>query len=81
MPNPMRGQASAVYLFVVTFFGLGVGPTAVALVTDYVFADDNALRYSLLIISSIATGLAIVLLFASLKPYQRSVEQLRADFS
>ncbi|HVL01413.1 MAG TPA: MFS transporter, partial [Dongiaceae bacterium] len=26
MPNPMRGQASALYLFVVTLIGLGVGP-------------------------------------------------------
>ena len=44
MPNSMRGQASAIYLFVITLIGLGVGPTAVALVTDFVFADDAALR-------------------------------------
>src|SRR5690606_32849329 len=54
MPNSMRGQASAIYLFVVTLFGLGVGPTAVALVTDFVFHDDMALRYSLLIVTSLA---------------------------
>src|SRR5690606_28292813 len=36
MPNSMRGQASAIYLFVITLIGLGIGPTAVALVTDYV---------------------------------------------
>lgn len=76
MPNPMRGQASAMYLFVVTLIGLGIGPTAVALLTDYVFQDDMALRYSLLIISVGATSLAIVLLLASLKPYRESVARV-----
>ncbi|MBN0430713.1 MFS transporter, partial [Pseudomonas aeruginosa] len=62
MPNSMRGQASAIYLFVVTLFGLGVGPTAVALVTDFVFADDMALRYSLLLVTLAAVLGAVVLL-------------------
>ena len=42
MPNPMRGQASALYLFVITLIGLGIGPTAVALITDFVFQDEVA---------------------------------------
>src|SRR5690606_20899011 len=37
MPTAMRGEASAVYLFVITLIGLGIGPTAVAMVTHYVF--------------------------------------------
>ncbi|WP_079200857.1 MFS transporter [Pseudomonas sp. CC6-YY-74] len=73
MPNSMRGQASAIYLFVITLIGLGIGPTAVALVTDYVFADDMALRYSLLIVSSMAVCSSVVLLSMSLKPYRDSV--------
>ena len=76
MPNPMRGQASAMYLFVITLIGLGVGPTAVALLTDFVFQDDQALRYSLLIISLLATSLAVLLLLASLRPYRESVERV-----
>ena len=77
MPNPMRGQASAMYLFVVTIIGLGVGPTAVAILTDYVFQDDQALRYSLLIISVLATVSALILLSASLKPYRESVQRVQ----
>ncbi|HLD67660.1 MAG TPA: MFS transporter [Pseudomonas sp.] len=77
MPNSMRGQASAIYLFVITLIGLGIGPTAVALVTDYVFADDQALRYSLLIVTSIAVFSSIVLLSMSLKPYRDSVVRLQ----
>ncbi|MFZ3203481.1 MAG: MFS transporter [Pseudomonas sp.] len=77
MPNSMRGQASAIYLFVITLIGLGIGPTAVALVTDYVFGDDQALRYSLLIVTSIAVFSSIVLLSMSLKPYRDSVVRLQ----
>lgn len=76
MPNSMRGQASAIYLFVITLFGLGVGPTAVALVTDFVFADDAALRYSLLIVTTLAVLMSITLLAKSLKPYRESVVRL-----
>ncbi|WP_339515017.1 spinster family MFS transporter [Pseudomonas sp. RL_15y_Pfl2_60] len=76
MPNSMRGQASAIYLFVITLLGLGIGPTAVALVTDYVFADDNALRYSLLIVTILAVSTSIILLSKGLKPYRDSIEQL-----
>lgn len=76
MPNSMRGQASAIYLFVITLIGLGVGPTAVALVTDFVFADDAALRYSLLIVTTLAVLISIILLAKSLKPYRESVTRL-----
>lgn len=76
MPSSMRGQASAIYLFVITLFGLGVGPTAVALVTDFVFADDAALRYSLLIVTTLAVLMSITLLAQSLKPYRESVVRL-----
>ncbi|MCY1560152.1 hypothetical protein D9M68_972570 [compost metagenome] len=78
MPNAMRGQASAIYLFVITLIGLGFGPTAVALVTDYVFADDKALRYSLLIVTTIAVASSVVLLWAGLKPYRESLQRLQS---
>ncbi|MCJ1885821.1 MFS transporter [Pseudomonas sp. LA21] len=78
MPNSMRGQASAIYLFVVTLLGLGVGPTAIALVTDYVFADDMALRYSLLIVSLVALSAGAFLLARGLKPYRASLEHLKS---
>ena len=77
MPNSMRGQASAVYLFVITMVGLGIGPTAVALGTDFVFGDDNALRYSLLIVTTLAVLMSIILLAKSLKPYRESVTRLQ----
>ena len=77
MPNPMRGQASAIYLFVVNLIGLGLGPTAVAMTTDYVFGYDNAVRYSLFIVSLLAHVVAAILLWAGLKPYRNSIDRLQ----
>jgi MFS family permease len=77
MPNDMRGQASAVYLFVVNLIGLGVGPTAMALATDYVFKSDAAVGYSLLLVGSVAQAGALLLLWAGLAPYRRTLANLR----
>ncbi len=76
MPNRMRGQASAVYLFVINLIGLGLGPTAVALCTDYLFADDSALRYSLLIVATLAHLMAAVLLWLGLAQFRASLTRL-----
>ena len=78
VPNQMRGQTAAVYLFIVNLIGLGFGPTAVALVTDYVFADDLALRWSMLIVGTLANLAAITFLAAGLKPYRETLRRLRA---
>jgi MFS family permease len=77
VPPRMRGQTTAIYLFVVNLVGLGIGPTAVALVTDYVFRDDAALRWSLLAVCSAACLLAAALLAAGLRPYRESLARLR----
>ncbi|MEO8384425.1 MAG: MFS transporter [Betaproteobacteria bacterium] len=77
VPNQMRGQTAAVYLFIVNLIGLGVGPTAVALVTDYVFANDLALKWSMLIVGTVANLAAIALLSAGLKPYRETVARMR----
>ena len=77
MPNEMRGQASAIYLFVINLIGLGIGPTAVAMTTDYVFHDDNAVNYSILIVCTIAHVVATLLLWAGLKPYRQSLDRLQ----
>jgi MFS family permease len=79
VPNPMRGQTTAVYLFLVNLIGLGVGPTAVAMVTDYVFADDLAVRWSILIVGSLASLAAIAFLAAWLKPYRETLLRARAE--
>jgi MFS family permease len=78
VPNRMRGQASAIYLFVVNLIGLGVGPTAVAMITDYVFHDDLAVRWSILIVALIGCGSAMLLLAAGLRPYRETLKRLQS---
>lgn len=60
VPARMRGQAVTLVLLVTTLLGWAVGPTAVALVTDYVFHDDNALKYSL-VLTTVPTAVLALL--------------------
>jgi MFS family permease len=43
-PPRLRGQASALYLLAISVLGVGLGPTAVALVTERMLGDPAALR-------------------------------------
>jgi MFS family permease len=74
-PNQMRGQFSAIYLFVINMLGLTLGPTAVALVTDFVFHDESALHYSIALVSFVAGCIALIFLYINLAYYRLSVEE------
>ena len=78
MPADMRGQASAIYLFVINLIGLGLGPTAVAACTQYLFRRDDALHYSLALVTAAACALGGMLLYGALKPFLASLERQRA---
>ena len=78
VPNEMRAQVSAMYLFVVNMIGIGAGPTVIALLTDHVFHDDSMLRYSLLVGNTSAYLISAVLWWLGLKPYRRTVDQAEA---
>lgn len=60
-PNRLRAQAAAIYLFILNILGLGTGPTIVALLTDYVFGDPAALRYSIAIVGVCACSVGLLL--------------------
>lgn len=80
-PPRLRGQTSAIYLFVVSLVGLSGGPTAVALLTDYLFHDDNSVGLSLLIVTLTAHILAALIFWVGLKPYARSQEAFESSMS
>ena len=61
MPSRMRGQGSAIFQLVVGMSG-GIGPVVVALVTDKVFGDDAALRWSLAICTVVGMSLTLAIL-------------------
>lgn len=72
-PNRMRAQIGALFVSTMTLVGLGLGPSLVGLLTDRVFGDDAAVRYSLLAVTVVGLGGAAGLLVAGLAPYRRSV--------
>ena len=72
-PNRMRAQIGALFMSAMTLIGLGLGPSVVGLLTDRVFGDDAAVRYSLLAVTVVGLGAAAGLLGAGLTPYRRSV--------
>ncbi|MFL0797326.1 MAG: MFS transporter [Cellvibrionaceae bacterium] len=76
VPSNMRGQFSAFYLFIVNLVGLGIGPTAVALSTDYIFGNSDDINYSLSLVITLALLICSILLWLGLKPYRESVERL-----
>jgi MFS family permease len=78
VPDWLRGQATAIYFFVINLLGLGIGPTAVALVTDRVYGADNALRLSLATVTIPAIVIGITLLLAARQPYRRTTAALAA---
>ena len=77
-PNQMRGQISALYVFIVNILGLGLGPSVVAVFTDFIFASDMALGKSLAATSAILGPLGFIVLYFGLRSYNRCLEDALA---
>ena len=77
-PNEMRGQVGAVYLFTVNLIGIGLGPTLIALMTDFYFQDPAALRYSMTIITGAAALLSSAMLYWGVTPFRKSLSRAKA---
>ncbi|WP_299080800.1 MFS transporter [uncultured Paraglaciecola sp.] len=73
VPSNMRGQFSALYLFIVNLIGLGLGPTLVALSTDYIFGSPEMVGYSLLLVSFVAMAGSAILLGRCLPNYRATI--------
>jgi MFS family permease len=81
VPNRMRGQAIACYLLLAGLMGIGLGPTLVAVLTDFVFKDHSALRYSLALSAAPTALFAMWLIGSGLKSYQATFAALqRSNF-
>ena len=62
----MRGQVMALYLLVANLIGLGLGPTVIALTTDYVFGYDAAIGKSIALCAAVLCPIAAFILWRSL---------------
>ena len=76
-PNHIRAQVVAIFFFIASFCSIGIGPSIVAIFTDYIFKDENLLYYSISTVSALFLPICIVALYLCLKPYKNSV--LRAN--
>ena len=65
-PNRMRGQVSAVYFLMSNLIGLGLGPTVVAVCTDYVFANDAAIGQSIALVTAVLCPVSALMLWRGL---------------
>ncbi len=74
-PNQMRGQVSAVWMLVLNLVTAGAGPSAVGVITDYVFANPLAVGKSIALVNCLAVPLAALTLWAALKPFRKAAEE------
>jgi MFS family permease len=72
-PNQMRGQIGALFGFLANLLGVGLGPTFVAAITDYVFHNEHAVGYSIATANLIITPVVAVLLLWGLRPFRESL--------
>jgi MFS family permease len=73
LPNQVRVLASAIFLFILNIVGLGLGPTIVALFTDYLFQDEMAIRYSLMLTTVTGALMGVICFKTGLAPYRKAV--------
>jgi len=72
-PHQMRGQITALFLFVFNVIGFGLGPILVALFTDHVFKAESQVGLSIAATGLILGPLGTFVIWLGMKPYGRSV--------
>lgn len=77
MPNTLRGRGSALYIFFNAMIGLGFGPGAVGLATDYLFRDEMKIHYSIVIVGFGAHAMAALFLYMGMKHYRKTLDEVR----
>lgn len=79
-PNELRGQIMAVFSVVSVLLGLGIGPTLIALITEYGFGTETGLNYSLAIAGGVMIALAVLLLWLCVRPYAQARKLAEESF-
>ena len=77
-PGSMLGLAAGVYYFISNAIGIGIGPTAVAAITDYVYADPEMTRYSLAIVGGSSRALAFLVVLGGFWAYRNLLRELES---
>ncbi|HWJ69396.1 MAG TPA: MFS transporter [Sphingobium sp.] len=80
-PNEMRAQISALYLLTISVVGTGLGPLAIALITDFGFGHEGSLRYSMATIAGLLAPGGAFLMYLAIRPYGRAVADARRGWA
>ena len=78
-PNELRGLMAGCYVLATNLIGLALGPSSVALVSDYVFQSDRAVGKSLALIAAIFLPLAAWLVWRGLRAMKQIAVTEAAD--
>jgi len=75
-PGRMRGQVAAIFTLLVNVIAQGLGPTLVALFTNYLFEDEQALPKSLALTAAVVMPVGITVLWSAARHYRVAVEAM-----
>lgn len=78
-PSHSRAQVSSIHLLFVNLAGIGFGPTAVALMTDFGFQDEMAVGSSIAIIGSGSYAVSALFLYLAIRPFKTQCDLLMAE--
>ena len=73
-PNEMRGLMAGFYVLSTNLIGLALGPTSVALASDYIFESTQAVGYSLALVGATVLPMAVLLLWRGLSAVKSGAE-------
>lgn len=73
VPQIMRAQGAALFFLALNLVSFALGPWAVGVITDTIFGDPAALRYSLAILNVVGMSGAIVLFVIGMPAYRRTI--------
>lgn len=76
-PQSMRGQVTAFYLFMFTFFG-AMGSFVIGSVAQRVIGDESKLWQALFLTALVLLPLATISMWRACKPYREEIERLEA---
>jgi MFS family permease len=76
-PNQIRGQVTALFLFVFNIIGFGFGPTFIALITDYVLHSEARLGEAMALAAAVMGPLAAFIFWRGLRHYGAAVARAR----
>ncbi len=77
-PNQMRAQVSAVYLFVFSGLGSGLGSPLFGFITDFIVKDESHIRYTMSGAALVMGPLAVLIISRGRKPYGRAIAAIKA---